>query len=508
MKMINDLKGSLNAERSVLGAVLVDESCAALVYSSLNEEAFSYVDKRNAYVYRAIGTLISEGKPVDIVSVDAQLGTMQLRDECNSPDFLNELTDTYMGPTDLDFYINTVRDYYTLRKFFEKMEESKNKFVSGKVDNIGEFLSSSVNEMTDIANHRSVGRFKESEQVVNEVLLDIQQRRKNSNKSLTGLDTGYKMLNDLIHGFQPETLNIIGARSGVGKTAFALNLLINGAMSLNGQNKTLAFFSCEMSAASIMRRILAAQSTVSANDIQLGRINGDAENRIAATANTLSKLPIYFDDTPNQALSEIIAKCEKIAESKKGKLAGVFIDFLNIISVPITRANESRTLQIGEITLQLKEMARRLKIPVILLAQLNRDADKGTYVAGKGMVDSAPEVGNLKESSTIEQNADTILLLYRPDWSGKNKSNNQAKTDTDQNGEPRNLSKTEQLNQMVRENKEKGRDKYDMSVVEINLAKHRDGSVGKFALLFEKDLQKFSTPDDLFNSAMEEYNDD
>ena len=160
--MINDLKGSLNAERSVLGAVLVDESCAALVYSSLNEEAFSYVDKRNAYVYRAIGTLLSEGKPIDIVSVDAQLGTMQLRDECNSPDFLNELTDTYMGPTDLDFYINTVRDYYTLRKFFEKMEESKNKFVSGKFDNIGEFLSSSVNEMTDIANHRSVGSFKES----------------------------------------------------------------------------------------------------------------------------------------------------------------------------------------------------------------------------------------------------------------------------------------------------------------------------------------------------------
>ncbi len=506
--MINDLKGSLNAERSVLGAVLIDERCAARVFSSLNEEAFSYVDKRNAYVFRAIGTLIKEGKPVDIVSVDAQLGTMQLRDECNSPDYLNELSDTYVSPSSLDFYINTVRDYYTLRKFFEKMDESKNQFVSGKVDNIGEFLSTSVNEMTDIANHRSVGSFKESKEIVDELLLDLQQRRKLSDKRLTGLDTGYRALNDLIHGWQPETLNIIGARSGVGKTAFALNLLVNGAMSLTGKGKTLAFFSCEMSAASIMRRIISAQSTVKTDDLQLGNINKDQETKILSAADTLSKLPIYFDDTPNQALSEIIAKCEKIAESSKGKLAGVFIDFLNIIQVPITKANESRTLQIGEITLQLKEMARRLKIPVILLAQLNRDADKGTYVAGKGMVDSSPEVGNLKESSTIEQNADTILLLYRSDWGNKNKAPSPVKTEPDQAGnEGKPMSQTDQLKQMVYENKANNRDKYDMSVVEINLAKHRDGSVGKFALLFEKSLQRFSTPDKMFSESMEEYND-
>ncbi len=491
--MVNDLKGSLMAERSVLGSVLVDNSCAPRVFSSLEEDAFASTDRRNLFIFRAMKVLLNNRQNIDVESLNAQLNTMQLADECDSPNYLFELCDNVVDTNNLDYYINIVRDYHALRLFFQRMDMAKTDFNSGKVEVIGDFLNTTSTDLNLIANRRSVGSFKESGEVVNEVMTEIKMRRNISNKRLTGLDTGYSRLNDLTHGFQPESLNIIAARPSVGKTSFAINLISNAAQSLVGKNQTVAFFSCEMSASSIMQRLLASKSLVPLSKIQLGDIGDKENNNLIAASKELSELPIYFDDTPNQALGDIIAKCEKIAKSKKGKLAAVFIDFLNIIKVPSSRSQDSRTLQIALITSELKEMARRLKIPVIVLAQLNRDADKGTYVAGKGQVQTGPEMSSLKESSSIEQDADTVMMLSRSDWAGKN--NSIAQSDAS-NVDPSKETTEQRLKREVSEMKAKGNDKYDVSIVDISLQKNRNGQTGKFQLIFQKSIHLFSTPSD------------
>lgn len=486
--MVDDLNGSLVAERNVLGSVLLDDSCAAKVFSSLTEDAFAAVDKRNAYIFRAMNTLLEDHKKIDISTVHAQLATMQLDKECNSPEYLSELMDLVVNPNNVDYYIGDVRDFDTLRKFVKAMDSAKSDVYGGKVENIGDFLNTKATELTGIANRRSVGNFKESKDVVNQVLIDLDKARNTGNKRLIGIDTGYQKLNDLIHGFQPETLNIIAARPSVGKTAFAINLMVNAAKSLIGQNKTIAFFSCEMDASRIMQRLVSAGSLVPLERIQLGNITPGDNTKILTASQTLGQLPIYFDDTPNQYLGDIIAKCEKIATSTKGNLAAVFIDYLNIIRVPVSRATESRTLQIAMITSQLKELARRLHIPVILLAQLNRDADKGTYQAGKGQVASAPELSSLKESSAIEQDADVIMMLWRNDWAGKNNDNNQDSAPAEGQKE----TELQQLTRMVKESNAKNGGKNDASIIQVSIQKNRNGKTDKFYLLYEKSYQLIS----------------
>lgn len=498
--MINNLNGSLEAERNVLGSVLIDESCVARVFSALTEEAFASVDKRNALVFRAMKALSDDRKPIDITTVNSQLAIMQLDKECNSPEFILELAENTIDPNNIDFYINTVRDYHTLRQFFDRMDSAKKDFVAGKVEDIGDFVNTVATELTLISNQRSVGSFKTSDEVVKETLNVIARNRDLSNKRLTGLDTGYPRLNELTHGFQPGSLNIIAARPSVGKTAFAINLIVNAAQSVAAEGKTIAFFSCEMDSSLIMQRVLAAKSMVPITNIQLGNLSNAENNSITMASAHLEKLPIYFDDTPNQYLGDIIAKCEKIATSSKGKLGAVFIDYLNIIKVPNSRSTESRTLQIALITSQLKELARRLKLPVICLAQLNRDADKGTYVAGKGQVSAAPELSSLKESSSIEQDADTIMMLYRADWAGKN--NNVSSNQSDMPVDPSNETFKQKLQRELNDKKAQGKDIYDTSIVEIGLQKNRNGQTGKTYLLFEKAIQLFSTPSVDFENGM------
>ncbi len=485
--MANDLEGSLVAERNVLGCVLADDSCAAKVFSTLTEEAFSAVDKRNAYIFKAMQILLKDHKKIDITTVHAQLATMQLDKECNSPEYLYEMQDQVVNPNSVDFYINDVRDYATLRNFLQAMDKAKSDYFSGKIGKIGDFLNSTATELTGIANRRSVGNFKESQAVVDQVLINLEKARNTADKRLLGIDTGYQVLNDLTHGFQAETLNIVAARPSVGKTAFAINLMVNAASSLIGQNKTIAFFSCEMDASRIMQRLLGSASLVPVEKIQLGKISKEENARIITSSNILGKLPIYFDDTPNQYLGDIIAKCEKIATSTKGNLAAVFIDYLNIIRVPVSKSLESRTLQIGLITSELKEMARRLKIPVILLAQLNRDADKGT--GGKTSAPVAPELSSLKESSSIEQDADVIMMLWRKDWAGKNNTEPQANAPADGQKE----STYDKLyREYVINGKKDANGKNENSIVEVLVQKNRNGKTGKLHLLFEKDIQRFS----------------
>lgn len=480
--MANKQPGNLEAERSVLGAMLLSESAASIALASLNEESFNAIDVRNAYVFRAMKLLGDKGASLDIQTVHDQLTTMQLAAEVHSPEYLLELAESAINPENTEYYINIVRDYEVLRAFFKEADDAKKAFSAGKVDDIGDFLSSYSHSLTAIANRRSVASFLSSGDVATQMRMQLKKFRDLGGKRLTGLDTGYPILNNLTHGFQPGSLNIIAARPSIGKTTFAVNLAYNAAISsTNGGGKVIAFFSCEMPSVSIMQKLCSAISLVPYERIQMGNLSDTENKKVLAALNTLSALNIFYDDTPNQQLGDILAKSDKLYNTYGDKLGGIFIDYLNIITTPNLRASDSRAIQIGQITSALKNMARKLNVPVICLAQINRNADDNK---GRDGVTGAPTLNQLKESSSIEQDADLVIMLHRKDYQ-------KSETEVDAT-KPQ--SKSDALRAQIADDKAHGRDKNDTSVVDIYIRKNRLGRLDNFSLLFEKTIQRFSIP--------------
>ncbi len=467
------LPSNVEAERCVLGAMLISSSAASIALAALQEDSFSDVDPRNKIVFRAMKELADKGTAIDAQTVNDQLILTKLKEEAGSPDYLLDLVSTSINPSNVDHYINIVRDQSVLRKYILKMETIKKDYCEGKIENVGDFLNASSMELEQISSSRAVGGFKTAREVGDIVKNRINLEKNRSNKKLSGVDTGYILLNEYTHGWQPGSLVVLAARPSVGKTAFAINLAYNAAIH---ENKTVAFFSCEMPSEDIERRLCAAESLVSLEKIQMGDFHGNELVKVMSALDQIGQTHIYFDDTPNQKLGDIVAKSRKLAQQHPD-LCAIFIDYLNIIGVETKY--DSRNLEIALITKTLKELARTLRIPVITLAQLNRDVDKTES--------KVPNMSQLKESGSIEQDADMVLLMYRKDY--YQSINQEVKPSGAANSDY-----AKALENQVNESKAKGKDEGNVSVISINLAKNRNGRTGNISLLFSKSYQRFDNP--------------
>ncbi len=463
---------NVEAERTVLGSMLLTSSAASIALSSLSEESF--YDSRNQIVFRAMKALADSFTAIDVNTLHNELKLMKEDKEVNSPDYIIELIDGVINPNNVDHYVNIVRDQAVLRNFLIRIEKAKKDYAEGEIENVADYLTFTMNELDKIASSRSVGNFRTAKEVSESVRNKIKLESNRENKKLTGVDTGYSYLNDITHGWQPETLNVIAARPSVGKTAFALNLAFNAA---KHSEKTVAFFSCEMSSESVEQRLASCRSTIPLGKIQTGDLSGKEMAMVNNGLDEIGDLKLFFDDTPNADLGDIVTKSRKLAQQHPD-LCAIFIDYLNIISVKSSKY-DSRSLEIAQITKTLKELARSLKIPVIVLAQLNRDVDKSDS--------KVPSMANLKESGSIEQDADVILLLYRKDYY----------KDLGQTVKPKGPANSEfsrNLEANVQNAKNNGKDENSVSVVNISIAKNRNGKTGEVILLFSKGIQRFDTP--------------
>jgi replicative DNA helicase len=472
------LPSNVEAERCVLGSMLMDSSAASTALSGLTEEVFSDVDKRNLLVFKAMEALAAHNANIDVQTVADTLNNLKMYDDAGGSDYLLELIQSTISPDNIDHYIKIIKDQAVLRDYLLQLQKIQDSYAQGNVPDIGDFLATATNSLQEIASKRSVGEFKNSKEIATAVERQIQLEAHTDNSGLTGLDTGYKRLNKYTHGWQKSDLIIIAARPSVGKTAFALNLAVNAA---RYKDAPVAVFSCEMPSDQVMKRLIANYSLVKLEKIQAGPLDEKELSKVSSAVNTLSNTKLYIDDTPNPKLGDLVSKAMKLQaklQAEHSELAMIVIDYLNLITTEASY--ESRANEVSVITKTLKQLARQMKIPVIALAQLNRDVEQND-----GRV---PMLSNLKESGSIEQDADIVLLLYRSDYYknlgiGDNKPHGFAKNDYTQN-----------LEQDVQQKAQAAGKDNGISVVSISVAKNRNGRTGVITLLFDKNLQRFDTP--------------
>ncbi len=472
------LPSNVEAERSVLGSMLISPDAAEVALGALTENDFSDADNRNKMVFKAIFNLRQASKPIDPQTVYNEIVSLHLENVVSST-YLFDLMETQINPDNIDYYISMVHEQSLLRELLLKVKDIQEQYSKG-VSDIGDFIAKSNDEIGAIASKRLVKGMRTAAEVTNEVRDKLAKTTASDNKGLTGVDTGYKKLNQLTHGWQKGDMIILAARPSVGKTALGMNFAFNAAI----QGRVpVAFFSLEMSAEKVMERLVSNRANVAGDKIQTGYINGNERVKIASAMEEISKLELFFDDTPNAKLGEIVAKATRLKKIHPN-LGLIVIDYLGLITYGDNSNLNVRQQEVSLVSRSIKALARTLRVPIICLAQLNRDTEKN-----EGKV---PSLANLRESGSIEQDADIIMLMYREDYY----------TNMGQSVKSKGWAKDKKQPE-EQEEKQSKKDN-SLSDVKILVAKNRNGSTDKLTLLFKRDFSRFDEPSDDYLNKMAE----
>jgi len=393
---------NVEAEQSVLGSVFVEQGTMKTLVDKLDSDDF--YTYRHKVIYTAMVELFQENIEIDYTTLSNKLETKGLLNDAGGIDYILGLINSVPSIQNLSNYINIVRDKSITRRI---MDACRKIIEDGYSDSDAlSFVDNAEKTIFDIAKERRTTDFVKIGEVAEQVIEKTENAKNNAGK-LTGLDTGFGELNDYTLGLQPTELMIIAARPSMGKSAFALNIATNVAKM--DRKPYVAFFSLEMGSDQLVGRMLSAESRVHSNAIRTGELSPVQWRQIALAKENLSNLNIVFDDSGTVKVTDLRQKCRKLAQEKKLDL--VIIDYLQLLSGTRT---ENRVQEVSEISRTLKEMARELKIPVIALSQLSRAVERRE--------DKVPIMADLRDSGSIEQDADIILFLYRDDYYTKEKS--------------------------------------------------------------------------------------
>ncbi len=430
---------SLEAEQNVLGAVFIDPATIQTISDSLEIEDF--YTRRHKLIYTAILELYNENIDIDYTTLTDRLKNKDLLIDAGGTDYVLGLSDTTPSIVNLDHYINIVRDKAVVRNM---MNVSKDIYEQGfTVEDMNDFIVEAEKKIFDVARSRRTSDFVTIGSVTEEVISKTESA-KNLEGELTGLDTGFEQLNHYTLGLQPSELYIIAARPSMGKSAFALNIVSNIAKLKS--RPYAAFFSLEMGVDQLVGRMLSSEARVDSNRLRTGNLNTHEWQYLSLASDRLQKLNILFDDSGTVKVTDLRQKCRKLAQENRLDL--VVIDYLQLLSGSQHYSN--RVQEVSEISRVLKEMARELKIPVVALSQLSRSVEQRP--------DKIPIMADLRESGSIEQDADVVLFLFRDDYYTKDKSERP-------------------------------------NVVDVMVAKNRSGATNMkgFPLMFRKNYSRFET---------------
>lgn len=470
------LPSNVEAERVVLASIMISPDAAELAMSSLQPSDFSGADQRNVLIFEAIKRLYDNKMPIDPQTVMNMLVNLKYDKSAGGNEYLFELLNAVINPDNVEYYINMLQEQSLLRELLLKTDEIQKNYAKG-VENIGEFIVHSNDEIAHIAQKRNVKGMVHAREVANEVAENLAKATADD-RGLLGVTTGYRKLDQMTHGWQKGDMIILAARPSVGKTALGMNFAFNAAQR---SHVPVAFFSLEMSAPKIMERLIASRSYVSNDKIQTGRLTNHDRVKVHAAINEISETEIYFDDTPNSKLGDIVAKAQRL-KNKHPDLGLIVIDYLGRIRYFDKADASQRQQEVSFISGELKTLARTLNVPVLVLCQLNRNTESGD--------NKTPALSNLRESGSIEQDADIVMLLYREDYYtnlGQNVKSKNYNKDKNQQDAPRQEPKP----QLSPEEREKNG---DLSEVVVNVAKNRNGQVGQLTLFFQKSFSRFDDP--------------
>jgi len=391
-----------DAEQAVLGAMFLSKYALEKALEEMSKERF-YLESHGK-IFEVIKYLAEKGNPIDITTVTAELDKRKNLGSVGGVEYLTEIINCVPTAANVDYYLKIVEEKYLRRALIETATKiAGDGFASS--DNIGDILDDAEKQMQNVIKNRMGTEFRTIQDVLFKAQADLEELSKQKGE-ITGIPTGFYDLDRITKGLHPNELIIVAARPAMGKTAFALNLATN--MAVNAK-KTVALFNMEMGAEQLISRMLASVGQIDMGKVLTGKLEHQDWKRVNEAISRLADTKIFIDDTPGMTVSEIRAKCRRLANSSDG-LDVVIIDYLQLISGG-SRYSGQRQQEVSEISRSLKTMAMELGIPVIALAQLSRSVE--------GREDKRPLLSDLRESGSIEQDADIVSFLYRDDYYNK-----------------------------------------------------------------------------------------
>ncbi|GAA4747959.1 replicative DNA helicase [Amnibacterium soli] len=385
---------NLLAEQSALGGMLLSTDAVADVLEVVVGADF-YVPKHEV-IFQAILSLYSRGEPTDAITVGDELGRTGDVQRAGGEAYLHTLTNIVPTAANAGYYAQIVAEQAVLRRLVEAGTHIAQMGYEAQGDAL-DLLNQAQAEVFGIARESATEDYAPLSEAVT-IAIDEMEAASGRDGELTGVPTGFKGLDDLTNGLHPGQMIIIGARPAMGKSTLALDFARHA--SVKAQMPTI-FFSLEMGKSEIAMRLMAAEATISMQDMRKGRLSADDWTKIAATRGRINDAPLFIDDSPNMTLVEIRAKCRRLKQKYGLKL--IVIDYLQLMSSG--KRVESRQQEISEFSRALKLLAKELGVPVIALSQLNRGSEQ--------RADKRPAISDLRESGSIEQDADIVILLHR-----------------------------------------------------------------------------------------------
>ena len=390
---------SEEAERSVLGSMIMDRDAIVEAEDILRKEDF--YQRQYGILFEAMVELYREGKPVDLVTLQNKLKEKELPEELSSLDFFRDLVEMVPTSTNIKDYARIVHEKATLRELIRVTGDIGNECYLGKKDT-PEILEQTEKDIFQLLqNRRRMSDMIPIRQIVMDTLNSIEEASKMKGR-VTGIATGFTELDYKLTGLHPAELILVAARPAMGKTAFALSLALNAAVKGGG---TVMIFSLEMAKEQLSQRLLSMESKVEMQKLKTGRLERRDWDDLNVALDDLSRADIVIDDTAGISIMEMKSKCRRLKAERKLDL--IVIDYLQLMN-PEGRSLDSRTQEISVISRNLKLLARELDCPVLVLSQLSRNPEQRT--------DHRPMLSDLRDSGSIEQDADIVIFLYRDEY--------------------------------------------------------------------------------------------
>ena len=431
------LPHSMEAEQSVIGAMIMDREAIVVASEIVTSEDF--YSKQCGTLFEAMVELNDEGKPVDLVTLQDRLKEKDVPPEVNSLEFIRDLITAVPTSANIKYYADIVAEKAVLRRLIKLNEEIANTCYVGR-ESLESILEDTEKRVFNLIQRRNTGEYVPIPQIVMNAMDQIERASKNKG-NVTGIATGFIDLDYRTAGMQPSDLVLIAARPSMGKTAFVLNIAQHVAFKLN---QTVAIFSLEMSKEQLVNRLFSLESKVDAQKLRTGNLSDNDWEKLIETAGIIGKSNLIIDDTPGITISEMRSKCRKYKLDSDLKM--IIIDYLQLMSGSGGGRNDSRQQEISDISRSLKALARELGVPVLALSQLSRAVEQRP--------DHRPMLSDLRESGAIEQDADVVMFIYRDDYYNK---------DTEKKG-----------------------------IAEIIVAKQRNGPIGTIELVWLPEYTKFA----------------
>ena len=428
------LPNNIEAEISILGGVLQDNSKLPILLESLSQDDF-YLQAHQK-IFSAIEELSKSGMPVDILTVANKLDERGELASSGGHAYLAKLVESVPTTANIEYYIKIVKEKSLLRKLIYASQDIITQSM-GNIEDTEQFMDQVESTIFRITQYRLWSPYKHIKELVYETFSEIEEAGKKGSR-ITGVPSGFTDLDNLTAGFQPGDFIIIAGRPSMGKSAFALNIAVNAALRYK---KKVMIFSLEMSRFQLVRRMLCSESRIDSSKLRTGKLNKEEWARLIEVASLLSETDIFVDDTPALPVIQMRAKARRLQSEHGVDL--IIVDYLQLMK-GITK-HDSREREISEISGALKSLAKELNVPVIALSQLNRDLERRS--------DKRPVLADLRESGAIEQDADLILFIYRDEVYNPNTEN--------------------------------------PNIAEIIIGKQRNGPIGTVLLYFAKEYTRF-----------------